>query len=316
LLLLGVLAATGLAACGSDSTGSSANDTMTTGEAGEVGGTAAALVGGAANSLAGFTLDDGTLTDPALAPGATLVKRNILMAALRAGARMGQGLSPSIQAAGGALDNCTPTLNNTTDTDGDGVFDDATATFTSANCTYTNDGGATVVTTGSIRVQDQGTIYGFQITFNTLRFDLSNGSQSGALVLNGSYSADVGAQLASVGQNLHITVSNSSGGSANLSEAWTLTFDPDATISGSATALPAGSFTIAGSFSATVNSRTWSLILVSTTPLVYDGSCATDPPFSSGTLEGQIAARRNHGFSVVFNGCGADPTITSLNATT
>lgn len=318
LALLGVVAAAGLAACGgSDSTASSANDTMSAGEAGNVGSTAASLIGGAATSLAGFTIDDGTLTDPGLnAPGVVPRQRNIIMAALRAGARMNRGLNPSIQAAdGGVLDNCTPDLTNSTDTDGDGIYDDATATFTSSNCTYTNDAGATVVATGSIRVQDKGTIYGFQVTFNSLRYDLSDGSSSGALTISGTYSATVGSQLASVGENLHVSLTNNSGGSANLSEAWTLTFDPDATISGSATALPSGVFGIAGSFSATVNGKTWSLILVSDTPLVYDGSCAVSPPFTSGTLEGQIAAKRNHGFSVVFNGCGSDPTFSALGTT-
>ncbi len=311
-LLAGIVAIAALAACGSDSTGSSSSDTMTAGEANNVGNTVGTLIDGAAASLASFSVDDGTLTDPDLSPGAAPRGRSIFLSALRAGARMGRGLNPPLQADGGVLDNCTPTISDTTDSDHDGIYNDATATFTAGNCTYVNGTGTTVIATGSIRVQDKGTIYGFQVNFNTLRYDLTNGSASGSITITGSYSADVGSQAASVGQNLHVAVSSNSGSSATLSEAWSLAFDPDATIPGNATALPAGNFSIAGSFNANVNGKSWSLILVSTNPLAYDGSCVDTPVFGSGTIEGQIAAKRSHGFSIQFNGCGTEPTIGAL----
>lgn len=316
LALGAALAGVGLAACGGDSTGSSSNDTMSAEEAGNVGGTLTSLINGAAFSISTFNVEDGNLTNPGLAPGVAQPRRNIALAALRVGARMNRNLGAvDIAPADGILENCAPTLDNTTDTDEDGILDDAIATYAAASCIYENIHGDTVTVAGTIRVQDQGELFGFKYTFN-LHYDLSHGSHSGTVVLTGTYSADIGQALASAGQNLHVTATSSSGGNADLGEAWTLSFTPDGgVITGEDYTLPDGAFTIAGSSSATINGKRWSLTLVSTAPLVRSHTCLVSPVFASGTIEGQIVARRSHGFSVVFNGCGTDPTITALGTT-
>src|SRR5262245_12199665 len=97
--LAGVVAIVLVAACGgSDSTGSSSSDTMTASEADNVGNTVSTLIDGAAASLTSFSIDDGTLTDPDLSPGTAPRGRSIFLSALRAGARMGRGLNPPLQA--------------------------------------------------------------------------------------------------------------------------------------------------------------------------------------------------------------------------
>lgn len=315
LLLFGTILGFGLGACGSDSSSSSSTTTMTADEASSVGEVSGSLVAGAAGSLALFTIDDGTLTDPSLSPSVAARRKLPILMALRAGSRLHPEMGPRVQATG-ILDDCDPTLSNTTDTDADGIYDDATATFTAGNCSYTNDAGETVSVTGSIRVRDQGAIHGFLINFNTLRYNFTGLSSTGDLTLTGSYSTNVGANLATAGENLHVTFNSSVDPTIDVSEAWTLTFTPTGTIETGATHLPAGSFTIAGSFSINRADRHWALILVSTDPLVYDGACADRPPFDSGTLEGQIAGARSHGFEIIFNGCGTTPTISALGATT
>jgi hypothetical protein len=316
LVLLGVIAGFGLAACSSSgSTGSSTTTTMSADEAAGVGDVAGGLINGAASSVALFAIDDGTLTDPSLAPSLAVRQRAPIMAVLRAGARLGAGMGPAITASGGILGDCSPTWSNTTDTDGDAIYDDALATFTAANCNYTNQAGQNVLVTGTVRLRDQGQIFGFIINFNGLRYEITSQSASGSLTIGGSYTTNVGTNQATAGESLHLVLTSSLNPSIEVSEAWALTFTPDATISGNATHLPAGSFALAGSLSIGRADRHWALILVTTDPLVYDGACTDKPPFASGSLEGQIASARNHGLHVQFNGCGSAATITALGTT-
>jgi hypothetical protein len=314
LALLGVILGFGLTACGSNSTGSSTATTMSADEATGVGNVTGGLISGAASSVALFAIDDGTLTDPSLAPSLAARRRAPIMAVLRAGARLRPDMAPAIAASGGILGDCDPTVSNTTDTDGDGIYDDVTATFTADNCSYTNQAGQSVVVTGSIRERDQGEIFGFMINFNSLRYVITGQSATGSLTIGGSYSTNVGPDLATAGESLHLVLTSSVDPSIEVSEAWALTFTPDATIEAAATELPAGSFTLAGSLSIGRDNRHWALILVSTDPLVYDGVCASEPPFASGSIEGQIASARTHGFHMQFNGCGSDATITVLGS--
>jgi hypothetical protein len=315
LALGAALAGVGLAACSSSSTGSSATTTMSADEAARVGDVAGSLINGAATSLVLFAIDDGTLTDPSLAPSLAVRRRAPIMAVLRAGARLRAGMGPAIAASGGILGDCSPTWSNTTDTDGDGIYDDATADFTASNCSYTNQAGQTVRVTGDIRLRDQGQIFGFIINFDGLYYEITGQSASGTLNISGTYTTNVGANQATSGESLHLDFTSSLDPPIQVSEAWSLTFTPDATIPGNATHLPAGTFDVAGSLSIGRAGRNWALILVANDPLVYDGACTDKPPFASGSLEGQIASARNHGFHLQFNGCGSNPTITALGAT-
>jgi len=71
------------------------------------------------------------------------------------------------------------------------------------------------------------------------------------------------------------------------------------------TPLPAGSFTLSGTGSWTTLSRTWSVVVTTVTPLVYDPSCTVAPRITSGELS--LVVTRNTevtNVSIVFTACG------------
>ncbi|MEP6473535.1 MAG: hypothetical protein ABJC74_07420, partial [Gemmatimonadota bacterium] len=216
IALAGLVMVLGLSACGGGGSSTGSNDDMTHAQAVEVGNSIGSLVSGAANSVAHFEIDDGTLTDPDLAPGSTPSRQQRLVDGLiRAGLRASGSRAPQF-APGGILNgaNCHPVVVSATDTvdvDHDGIPTDETFSFTSGNCNYTNGDGVTVLVNGSIRIQDLGSIWGFQVNFNSLVFTLSNETTTGVITIAGSYSASVGANLATVQEALHVVISANNG---------------------------------------------------------------------------------------------------------
>lgn len=78
--------------------------------------------------------------------------------------------------------------------------------------------------------------------------------------------------------------------------------------------LPAGSWTLAGTGSWTSDSRSWSVVVTTVTPLAYDPSCTAEPKFTAGELA--LVVTRNGevaNVTITFTGCGA-VTITRVAA--
>ncbi|MEP6473602.1 MAG: hypothetical protein ABJC74_07755 [Gemmatimonadota bacterium] len=312
LAAFGILVSVGLAACGGGSSAPATDTTMDATEATQIGTTASTVISGAANSLGQFILDDGTLTDPTLAPGVASRHRTTLASLLAFGAKGHADLSPA--AVDGGIANCHPTQSDTADTDADGIFNDNTLTFTAANCSYVNGFGVAVTVTGSVRIREAGTLYGFQVDFNALKYNLVGTVGSGTLTISGNYSASVTGQGATIAENLQAHTAAGTGPGATGSTNWILTFTPALEIPANATRLPAGDFSISGTASYSRQGHTWAITLITAQPLTYDGECQSDPPFGAGLLEGQITTARTHGFSVQYTGCGAAPTYLALGA--
>lgn len=313
-----------LAACGGGGSGPGTTEhtDMTIAQADAVGGGIATLINGAFAASSQFDIAaDGNFTDPTLAPGRGATrKQNLVATILRVGAHSARAANPT----GPSLDDgilgstgCVPSHSNSTDTDLDGIPDDDLLTFTSTNCTYVNDFGVTVVVQGTVEIKDQGSIWGFELIFNSLSYTLTDvSSNTGSVIVGGTYLSTVSANAANAQEIIHVLISSNTGGSLSATASWAFIFTPNAPISDTASALPAGSLSINGHWNYSHNDDNWDVILSTPEDLVYDGSCATNPIFASGSLEGQIAIARTHGFHIVFNGCGETPTVSVLGGTT
>jgi len=317
-----------LTGCGGGGGGPSltGHDTMTQAQANEVGGSIGLLVNGAFASASQFEVDNGTLTDPTLAPGVRAgrqVQQHLVASLLNFGVHASRSsalFSPALDGGLPLHGSCNPThsatIDSTYDTDRDSIPNDDILTFTPSNCNYLNDAGFTVTVQGTIEIKDQGSIWGFLLDFNSLTYSLSSQAGSGTIIVSGTYGTTVAANLANTQEGLHVSITNNTNGqSLGINTSWNFNFVPTTAIGTHATALPAGSLTLNGNFSYSHNTDNWSVILSTPDPLVYNGSCVTSPVFDSGSLEGQIAISRVHGFHIQFVGCGETPEVTTLGTT-
>ena len=287
----------GAMAC-SDSTPNIVTTTMDASEADVVGRQAADLLGPAAGGLMAFDPDEAVLGLGFLFPTGP------------SGPSPRPLLAPIARALAGNAPGCSPEQSDPTDTDGDGIYDDNTVTFTAANCTTVDPDGLPLVATGTIRIRDQGTLFGWLVNFTSLSIKVGDATAHDQVTVNGSYAADVGAAGASATQKLSAIVVSTSEGNYSFSDDWALSFAPSGggvIVAGGP--FPAGAFDLAGSFSYTGGGRNFLLSLLTTQPLAIDGACSGQPPFQSGQVVGEITARRSAGFLITFNGCGLDPTF-------
>ena len=312
--LAGMLA---LGACGGGSGGGGASTSSDANEAAVVGGAAASQISAMTSGLVNFSSSTGSLGGGFFAPASASGK--IID-------RVMQGV-PSISTrqafARVRMDpNCTPAVDDETDSDSDGVPNDATYTF---NCSYTdiNDGSSFTVT-GAINLNDSQDIangFGFGITFTGFKFVFTfpgqNGNTVTEVVINGSYDADIIASGAGAAQDLTFVFRLNGRRVYFSSWDWAVNFTPSSTIDFAAEDMPPGDFTISGDFvfqsEAEQDSGDWAFTLNTTSPLAYDGSCSLEPPFSSGTIQGAIVGRTSVGFTIDYPGCGQVETISAFD---
>jgi hypothetical protein len=215
-----------------------------------------------------------------------------------------------------------PTLDNTIDTDGDGVPDDATATFALPQCRaiVAND---TTEITGTVHVTDpvvspppNPQAFGFTAVLSnfTVRFGSADLSASFTETRNGGEGlvfAPAGLQQA---HHMSI-VRQDSGGTTLVTEQLQAAFAPAqgfALIPGHA--LPNGDFVASGASSWQHGSTGAEMEIATIVPLAYDASCAAGAP--TPFRAGEVRARAvNPGAEavvrIVFANCQA-PTITLL----
>lgn len=309
-------AAVVLTACGGG------NDTGSTdispAQAQTIGQAAAAQLGGLTSGLTHFTTPAvgglGTGFFAPEAPGGKVVFR----ALSRLNPKVASGLA--LVRAG----DCTPSQSDSTDTDHDGIPDDNIIVFTQANCSSTDTTEqVTVTVTGTVRIQDlddANTLFGYGVGISALTVSITDTVTSTpdiAVAVSGTFGADVQSAQANASQDLRSSLrlggTRVFGDHAN----WAVSYTPaTGTISPGNTTLPAGDFTVNGSYNwagdyAGANGD-WSFSLQTTSPLNYDGSCDdSDWPFESGQLQGAISARRSVGFTIDYAGCGVTGTITA-----
>lgn len=315
---LGTLAcaAVMLTGCGGDDT--SGNTDLNPAQAQTVGQAAADQLGGLASGFTHFNTPDvgglGAGFFAPAAPGGRVIFRRL------------ERLNPRI-ASGLALinaGNCTPSQSDSTDTDGDGIADDNTISFTLQNCSFpdTTDLGVpvTVSLTGTVRVLDTDgatVFYGYNVGVTALTLTvIDSGGNVGTARLNGVYQAAVSGTQATTSENLTSVLKLNGASLYTDHTTFAIAYDPTGgTISPSATQLPAGDFTLTGAYAWSGQlgqvSGDWSFVLLTPTPLHYDGSCNDDHfVFASGRLRGAINLRKSIGFDVDYGGCGVEPTVT------
>jgi hypothetical protein len=312
-----------LGACSGD--GNTGSTDLTPAQAAVLGAAAVDQLGGLAAGLSHFSTPGiGGLAGGFFAPAAP--GGRVLASTLgRLNPKVEGGLALLFRA------DCVPTESDPTDTDGDGIQDDNVVTFTTANCSFsdTTEGGEplTVTVTGSVRIQDTDgatTLFGYRVgiaRFTVTVKDTLTATPDLQVSVTGSYDANVGSTLANASESLRTALWLNGvrvfGDYAN----WALGYTPTGgTITLGAATLPAGEFTVNGSYdwSGAYNNAEgdWSFTLQTPLPLAWDGAC-DDPawPFESGQLKGSITARRSVGFTVDYAGCGVIGTITAYGNT-
>ncbi|HXI21680.1 MAG TPA: hypothetical protein VNH46_11365 [Gemmatimonadales bacterium] len=316
---LGLFAATlaGLALVGGCNSGSSGPNTSTSLDASQaaiVAGTAAGQVGSLASGLTNFGISSG-FSGGFFAP-ATLGNQVLDIMAREASPDLKLGMA-ALSRAG-----CNPTVSDPTDTDGDGIPDNATFTFTAGNCSDTDPNtGATTTVTGSIHIQDTDnatTIWGFALTASSFTISITaptqQGTQTAAVSMNGTYSADVQSGQASSTQALRLAAALNGTQVFGSSWTWSIAFTPTSGTLDPASQFPAGAFTFSGAYAWAGNyagaNGNWVFSMSTVSPLQYDGSCSDATwPFAAGSVQGAITARSSVGFTVDFQGCGQQPVV-------
>jgi hypothetical protein len=317
--LVGVLA---LGACGGDSGGPKSATTIDQSQAAVVGDAAAGQIGSLASGLTSFNSPSvGGLGGGFFAPQS--VSGRFLAATIgRRSPAMARGLALLARA------DCTPTVTDGTDTDGDGIEDNNTITFSAANCTFLDStSGIEVSVVGSVHVQDTddaNTFYGYSIGFagfGVTLHDTALVAPDLSTSLNGSFGTDVGTANALASQNLRSSFRVGTTTVLTDVGVWTLGFSPTGGVIDPAdTVLPAGGIDVNGSYAfsgddGSGNTVNWSFGVRTNSSLQYNGSCTDDfSPFDSGTMDVYISANQTVGFTVAYAGCGAPIDITAYSS--
>lgn len=338
--LIGTLAFTALAgavATGCGSSGGSTGPTGPTISAAQAQGAAAAAqsLGNSGLTVITSMSDLGASGLPALvsnAAGATPDAKGALAAALYAAGIRGRALglvgAPPVFRSGSA---CMPTLagaldsaNAPLDTDGDGIPDSVTATYTNGNCTVYDSASATTFTfTGTFKLVDIGTVFGFRLLVD-LHYTLTSPSESSHLTMTGSETFTVSSTVADLLVDLTTNDTVTASGhtiSTQIQNQLHFVFTAN---QGSSIVLgspiPDGTMDITGHVGTTLQGQPGSFSFDITTPtlLAYSAACDAannNPPFTAGKIIGAFTGYATAGFSVTFTGCGVTPTVTTTGTT-
>ena len=211
---------------------------------------------------------------------------------------------------------CDPEGTSPEDPDGDGIATDDTLTFTPANCGGEDrESGVTTAVSGTVRVQDLGPIYGFQLTLTDFQISIvPRGQRVGStIILNGTYRATVGPLAASATQDLDYDIQIAGAPPIGVSYNWDAEFTPLEGMRISPNrAWPTGTFDVSGNLDYNVGDNAMSFSLDTTEPLIYQPGCQTPPPFSAGEIQGVLTTNESSGFSLVHRHCGVVPAVSAI----
>jgi hypothetical protein len=213
-----------------------------------------------------------------------------------------------------------PTLsqNPPDDTDQDGVPDNLVLTFNETLCTFTH-GGASMVLSGTVTISDPTSVgQGLRIVFGAFQQKTTFQDAFFLRSLDGPWQLTSDATGFAAADSTTATHESSLRPTATLAKAWQVNFvaDQGSTFSRHAR-LPSGVFTIKGSTSRTFDTSTKKFSVVTADPLHRDITCDSPNKIVSGELD--IEHSGPHGsatITIVFNGCGVDPTVTVVTGPT
>jgi hypothetical protein len=210
------------------------------------------------------------------------------------------------------------TVDNTTDSDGDGAPDNATFTFALPACSFTGFRGGTLEITGTIAIRDPtptGADFNYLATLSDFQFKLTapNPLFTYTATRNGTRNLTGDAQGVSLSNNITVVRSVPGRADAMVSHNLLLSFTP---ASGQSLALgqplPDGTFTKSGTFTWSRAGITRTFTVTTVTPLTWDSSCTTDRKISAGEIHGTLSSG---GYvKTVWTACGQDPTRTFVPA--
>ena len=212
------------------------------------------------------------------------------------------------------------TVDNTTDTDADGVPDDATFTFALPACSFTGFRGGTLELTGTINISDPtpndadfnslATLLDFQFKLTSpLPVRTFTATRNGTRALSGD------AAGVSLSNNITLVRSAPNRADATISNNFVLSFTPAAgEVLALGQPLPNGTFTESGTFTWSRGSLTRTFTVTTVNALVWDASCTTDRKIVAGEIHATLA---DGGYiKTVWTGCGEEPTRSFVPATT
>jgi hypothetical protein len=206
------------------------------------------------------------------------------------------------------------TVDNTTDSDGDGSPDHATFTFALPACSFTGFRGGTLEITGTIELSDptpNSVDVAYLATLTDFRFKLTspNAARSFTAVRNGTRTLTGNAASASLSNNITVVRSVTGRADATVSHNLLLTFTA---AEGESLAvgqpLPNGTFVKSGTLIWSRNGVSRTFTVTTMEPLVWDASCTTDRKIASGEVHWTLADGSY--IKTVWTGCGVDPIRT------
>jgi hypothetical protein len=280
----------GIAAC-SDSTNPNTAGTIPAAEADDIGDAAADEVDQSANALT--------------------------VAGAEAGAAVQASAAQSVIGFTPPGTSCA-TVENTTDSDGDGAPDQATFTFALPACSFTGFRGGTLEITGTIELTDptpNSADFAYQANLTDFQFKFTspNQTRSYTAVRNGTRALTANAASASLSNNITVVRSKTGRADATVSHNTLLTFTA---AEGESLAvgqpLPNGTFVKSGTLIWSRNGVSRTFTVTTVEPLVWDASCTTDRKIASGEIRWTLADGSY--IKTVWTGCGVDPTRTFVPA--
>ena len=333
-MTLATLVGLGAAACGSSGSGGSTgpgNTTVTQAEAQAAGALGASYANGTIGVMQSGSFGISGL--PALAaraPGSASDPQAVLATALQAAGLRGPALglagAPPLYLSSSA---CVPVLSgdvtsgHPTDTDGDGIPDSVIATFAAGNCTvFDSAANSTFTFSGTMKVVDIGTLYGFRLVLN-LTYTLTSPSESAHITSGGTETFTVSSTVADLLNNISIYDTISASGHtvavvAQVNVHFVFTSGGTPIVWGNP--LPDGSMAITGHYGVSEQGQQglFAFDVATPTPLAYSAACeaaSSTPPFTAGHLVGTFTGAVGAGFSVTYTACGTQPTVTGTGTT-
>jgi hypothetical protein len=214
---------------------------------------------------------------------------------------------------------CTPTSTiGGADANNNNIPDDRTTQYTATACTYFNN-GITFTASGTVRVQDLGSITGYRVTYTAYTIIGTKGDSVTRTTLSGAFEYRwVSATSATSLDNTTLFIEvRSAVGSASLTRvanlAGTFTAAGGSTIGLS---FPSGTFAVTGTLSLTGNAtgnqvqtgiastQTLSMSVSTALPLSASSSCSSDAAFGAGELGAAVSGSNQGAVQVRFTGCG------------
>jgi hypothetical protein len=204
------------------------------------------------------------------------------------------------------------TVDDETDSDGDGTPDEATFTFTLPACRFTNFRGGTVEITGTVVMSDptpDSPGFASRAALDDFRFRYTNpdASRSYTATRNGTRTLAGDAASASLSNDVTTVRSATGRPDATIRHNTMLTFTPDqgATLQ-RGEPLPSGTFSLSGTLTWRRSARSHTFTVTTMAPLRWDATCTTDRKISAGEIHW---VRSNGSYiRMVWTACGVDPT--------